>query len=108
MKYKHLHITNGSGDKFYWHLQQQTNEKGDILGTGSFHLTELKKRNYYAIFKKAINSWGMCLLCYDIDFKHLEQHHPDPIKMPDFTITLCANCHRDLHWFTGGTNNIRK
>ena len=44
---------------------------------------------------------GMCLFCGDIDWRHLEEHHPDKEKMPDFTVALCANCHKEIHWNNG-------
>ena len=52
-------------------------------------------------FKTAINSLGMCLFCGELDFAVFREHHPDKEKMPDFTITLCANCHEREHFYRG-------
>ena len=61
------------------------------------------------IFRERKKTDGICLFCGETDFMVLEEHHIDKEKMPDFTVTLCANCHRRLHWFTGGNNgNGRK
>lgn len=61
------------------------------------------------IYRERKKTAGICLFCGEMDFMVLEEHHPDKEKMPNFTITLCANCHRKLHWFTGGNNgNGRK
>lgn len=38
-----------------------------------------------------------CKICGETDPLKLEEHHPDKINRPDYTITLCANCHSKLH-----------
>lgn len=67
------------------------------------------KNNFRGEYRylKAIGSDGICLFCGEIDPTLFEEHHPDKVKMPDFKITLCANCHRKLHWFYG-INNYSK
>lgn len=37
-----------------------------------------------------------CQKCGETNPKVLEEHHPDKINRPDFTITLCANCHEEI------------
>jgi Fic family protein len=37
-----------------------------------------------------------CQKCGETNPEVLEQHHPDKINRPDFTITLCANCHEEI------------
>ena len=34
-----------------------------------------------------------CQKCAETDPQKLEQHHPDKERQPEYTITLCANCH---------------
>lgn len=88
-----------------------------IIRTGTHHTQETKDKISKAmsdsgrkepVYRKAINSLGMCLFCGDIDWRHLEEHHPDKIKLPDFTVTLCANCHADLHWNKGSYSGYKK
>lgn len=80
-----------------WTHMQRVNKNGKILG-GRFYASEITLTNtYYRI----INSMGICLFCGDIDWRHLEEHHPDKEKLPNFTVTLCANCHKETHWNNG-------
>ena len=65
-----------------------------------------KKIDRHEIYRKRTKSMGMCLFCGDIDWKHLEEHHVDKEKIPNLTITLCANCHRDLHYLNGSIKGI--
>jgi len=37
-----------------------------------------------------------CQKCGETNPEVLEEHHPDKINQPDFTITLCANCHEEI------------
>lgn len=39
---------------------------------------------------------GCCLFCGDFNPFHLENHHPFGI-LSEFTITLCSNCHSEIH-----------
>jgi len=34
-----------------------------------------------------------CQMCGETDPEKLEQHHPDKENFPNYTVTLCANCH---------------
>jgi RNase P subunit RPR2 len=37
-----------------------------------------------------------CIKCGEVNTEVLEEHHPDKVNMPDYTITLCANCHEKI------------
>ena len=37
-----------------------------------------------------------CQKCGETNPEVLEEHHPDKINRPDFTITVCANCHEEI------------
>ena len=37
-----------------------------------------------------------CQKCGETNHQVLEEHHPDKINQPNFTITLCANCHEEI------------
>jgi RNase P subunit RPR2 len=37
-----------------------------------------------------------CVKCGEVNTEVLEEHHPDKVNMPDYTITLCANCHEKI------------
>lgn len=60
------------------------------------------------LFKRAINSSGMCLFCGEINFIVLQEHHPFPCSLPQFTVTLCANCHAKVHFFAGRSTFNKK
>ena len=84
-------------------IYQYINQYGDIYGdTIQYH----KKRAINCVdnmnARRAINSDGMCLICGSIDWTVLQEHHIDKEKMPNFTITLCANHHQKLHYYKGG------
>jgi len=34
-----------------------------------------------------------CQMCGETDPEKLEEHHPDKVNRPNYTITLCASCH---------------
>ena len=34
-----------------------------------------------------------CQMCGETDPEKLEEHHPDKVNHPNYTITLCASCH---------------
>lgn len=38
---------------------------------------------------------GCCLICFDFNPFHLQNHHP--FKESEFQITLCAICHSEIH-----------
>ena len=67
-----------------------------IKRTKRYWLKWHKEREMY---NDAINGDGMCLICGEINFHYFQEHHIDKEKMPDFTITLCANHHTQLHRF---------
>ena len=71
----------------------------------SFHCSH-KQHNFKndrerALFWKTKKSSCICLECGELDFRCLQEHHPDKEKMSDFKICLCANCHAKLHWNIG-------
>ena len=72
------------------------------------------RKNHYKrskenqIYNKRRKSMGICIFCGEMNWYFLEEHHPDPLKIPNFKVTLCANCHRKLHWLMGGTIMIRR
>ncbi|HOL21321.1 MAG TPA: helix-turn-helix domain-containing protein [bacterium] len=37
-----------------------------------------------------------CQKCGETNSEVLEEHHPDKENQPDYTITLCANCHEEI------------
>ncbi|TKJ46993.1 hypothetical protein CEE34_06075 [Candidatus Aerophobetes bacterium Ae_b3a] len=37
-----------------------------------------------------------CKLCGETDPEKLEEHHPNKEKSPEYTLTLCANCHSKI------------
>jgi len=37
-----------------------------------------------------------CKLCGETDPEKLEEHHPDKERFPNYTVTLCANCHSKI------------
>lgn len=38
-----------------------------------------------------------CINCGETNPDVLHEHHPDKENRPDYTITLCANCHNEVH-----------
>ncbi|MCX8083021.1 MAG: helix-turn-helix domain-containing protein [bacterium] len=38
-----------------------------------------------------------CVNCGETNSNVLHEHHPDKENRPDYTITLCANCHNEIH-----------
>ncbi|HPP29446.1 MAG TPA: hypothetical protein PLE69_00795 [bacterium] len=38
-----------------------------------------------------------CVMCGETNPDVLHEHHPDRKNRPDYTITLCANCHNEVH-----------
>ena len=78
-------------------------------GVYSAYFNHINKRQKYDLdtYNNHKKSDGMCLFCGDIDFSHLQQHHLLPDELPTFSITLCANCHASLHFYTGGNKGIR-
>jgi len=37
-----------------------------------------------------------CVKCGETNPEVLEENHPDKLNHPDYTITLCANCHEEI------------
>ena len=103
MKYKLLVLKNIVLNDIDIQCRQKINSFGKIIGAGFFTFGKInrRKRQSYAVFYRMIKSCGICLNCGEIDWRVLDEHHPDKEMMPDFTFTLCANCHRKLHWFIG-------
>ena len=68
---------------------------------------ERRRRRESTLFRNATKySMGICWECGEINWEFLENHHPDKEKLPDFTVTMCANCHTRLHYYLG--NGLRK
>jgi len=103
-KAKLISIASGKFDGIYWAVRQKMG-KEKCWGIGVFTTEDEEKHQVrtreFHLFDRVIKSLGMCLACGDLDFRHFDEHHIDKTKLPDFTITLCANHHRELHWNTG-------
>lgn len=98
---KHLHLLNGVEKGFQYMVYVNVNRKGEIFESNpEFSLVEIDNFER-CLFNRVIKTMGMCLICGEIDFTVLEEHHPDKEKMPDFKITLCGNCHNRLHFYYG-------
>ena len=120
-KAKYVTLQTGSEETFHWSLSVGIREKSRVF-SGAFCLASEKARKYrmeynkkwkrrqggYQIFRNRIKSDGICLFCGEIEWCILEEHHPYPDEMSDITFTLCANCHRRLHWYMGGNQGVRK
>jgi len=92
MKYKKIRMKVAKG----WEWCQQVNEKGELLGIGSFQPFDFKP-SWKQRFNELRKGFGFCLICNSLDLDILEEHH----VTEDFTITLCPNCHRRLHLYQG-------
>lgn len=103
---KTLNIACGVEEDVRWCVHY-TVTVGGFYGIGSFTQRMDKHLSEDILYRKAIKSDGMCLKCKKLDFAYLQQHHPYPIEIPNFTITLCANHHSKLHFYTGGTRGVR-
>lgn len=105
-----LTVASGKIDDIFWTVRQRINTQRvigiGVFGSQSEERHKVRTREYH-LFKKTTESSGCCLTCGDIDFRHLDEHHIDREKLFNFTITLCANCHRELHW-NNGTIGVRK
>jgi len=67
-----------------------------------FTYEEIRKK--YSLSPSTISKWTKgrdltrtCTECGETDLLKLEEHHPDKINQPNHTITLCSNCHSELH-----------
>ena len=117
MKKKAITILSEREEEFHYEIQIEVYENGSFGNKGTFFRLHEKRRHQRRkgeglphrvyqqrsdAYNKAVRSDGCCLICgcYDcIDI--LEQHHPDKKKMPNFTISLCPNCHRRVHLYFG-------
>ena len=87
----------------------QISNKGVIWGTGfikhvSWHCRQggvFMPPRQRQLYRNALKSAGICLICGELDFSVFEEHHIDRTKLPNFTITVCGNCHNRFHWFNG-------
>lgn len=110
---KYITISSSEIDGVYVAIRQKVGLV-KIWGAGVFSTedkTKHKKRvDESYIFNHAIRSSGMCLSngCGVIDFSMLDEHHVFGKAEDDFSITLCANHHRELHWYLGGNRRINE
>ena len=88
----------GTEDFIMWYFEQYVTVQGKI-NVGYFNSSSPPSNSM--LYLRAINSMGMCLFCGELDWRVLQEHHPDKIKLPNFKVTLCANCHAKLHWNYG-------
>ena len=111
-RYKSKVMLSGFEDIIYWSLTQYFNQDGKLIGKGYFVMIDrkekLKIKSESQLFRRCATSSGMCLFCGELDFTHLEEHHPYPDELSDVTLTFCANCHRTIHFYTGGNRGIRR
>ena len=108
VKYKTMKISEVIEGYFNYSVHTRIDRNGYLLSYiwfGGKRNIPIKDRTK---FYKRIHSNGICLFCPEIDFSVLEEHHPYPEKLPDFTITLCANCHARLHWYLGNRKGDKK
>ena len=99
---KSFTLLSGTEEAWYWRVSVVISPTGGFWNKGRFTIHRIRKRGEHnQRYYRAINSMGECLFCGEIDWRVLEEHHPDKEKLPDFTVTLCANCHRKIHWDTG-------
>ena len=94
-------LISGNEQGWSWNIQTKIKENGSFANKGVITIRKRPKSKIESRYYSAIHSLGMCLFCGEIDWRVLEEHHPDKEKMPDFTITLCANDHRRVHWDRG-------
>ena len=97
-----------SEEKHWIQAMNAVDVKGKVIGIGQITQTPQRYKRDVINFNRARKTSGMCLLCGEIDWLVLEEHHVDPVKLPKFKISLCANCHKKIHWFTGGNTRIRR
>ena len=101
--YKQLSLMAGGNKDRNWRISVRISNKGRVLPSQIV----ISKRTPQCFFKH-IHGDGICLFCGEIDFAVLDSHHPYPDELPNFKITLCANCHRRLHFYSGGNIAIRR
>jgi hypothetical protein len=65
----------------------------------------IKDRTESLALKRIFSTDGMCLICGELDPRFMILHHVFGKAANNFTISLCANCHRkyinnlgDLHY----------
>lgn len=105
-KTKSISLIGGSINEWCWNIIITIIDNGSFHNKGKIVLLNYteqdnERRQYKRdkkAFDRAILGMGCCLFCNELDFRVLEEHHIDKEKLPNFTITLCANCHRKLHW----------
>jgi len=99
---KNIRLISGNEEGWMWNVNLRIANNGTYQNKGTFFAiipSTAGKKQFES--SRKVKGMGMCLICGDIDWRHLEEHHPDAEKMPDFTITLCANHHRQLHFDNG-------
>lgn len=104
---KTIVLTSGYEEGCIWDIEVRVLPNGSFKNKGAFsynlkepnlaRIRRWNKKNPKETYWKKIKTSGICLFCGDIDWRHLEEHHPDKEKMADLTVTVCANCHRELH-----------
>lgn len=68
--------------------------------------------NYYGLKQRAMRRDGMrCCACGNSDRPVLATHHVIPVELRgqdrlSNLITLCANCHRTVHWLSTGDRSV--
>ena len=96
---KRIHLLYANENGFTYSIYIKITALGEVLEP-HMHLVEESNFEGY-LFKRIINSSGMCLICGELDFTVFHEHHIDKDRMPDFTITLCGNCHNRHHFYYG-------
>lgn len=100
-KTRHIGLYGWQEEGHYYNIRVLINSIGKILDRGSWMGTNNRGKAETFLIRKKVDGGGLCLFCGCIDWMCLENHHPDKIKMPNFSVTLCANCHRKVHWMNG-------
>jgi hypothetical protein len=95
----------GKEEGWYWDIDIHVCRNGTFHQKSALRFRKIKHEIERTLFSKAVRR-GVCVICGEIDFRVLEDHHPFPDKDKNLKLTLCANCHARLHWMLGGNRRI--